>query len=412
MRRRHHRRQHHRLSSGQPNAGPATKGVARTKRELLGLKGFRLIFVASSILFLLHFYRFIQPIPEDNKPKWIPKVEKWRIDLVVPVTNQDDRLLRFSRFVGSMVHELNDKNRVAVDLRLIATRYPGDNSSREFLHELENLAHVPVSFEFPMTKFSRGCALNVLHAAACTGLRHLEQCAVAAMDVDMQVGMEFVENTIAAIWSNTSSNANTVYFPIVFSKFNNMTVKLVQYVIQNYTYEIFGKHQGLWRDFGYGMYAIPKHLLLLNRNLRFNDDLEGWGGEDKQFHQQMLDANITVIRSRDKGLIHVWHNKNCESSSFVGEEYKERCKNSRGMMEGSFFGYYLRDMKDNFCDCKEVPPTVRDGWRKGLKELMKKSIDDENEDDETPEGDEVLPEAITDNVSEMAMFCNVACQQP
>jgi hypothetical protein len=37
-----------------------------------------------------------------------------------------------------------------------------------------------------------------------------------------------------------------------------------------------------------------------------------WGGEDNDFHARVKrDPNMTIIRQNEKGLLHMWHDRNC-----------------------------------------------------------------------------------------------------
>jgi len=137
--------------------------------------------------------------------------------------------------------------------------------------------------------------------------------------------------------------AATAYFPIVYSEFNPQTVNLANKALQRH--EILRKastwqnvdHKGIFRSFGYGMWAMTGSDAA---GFRLSEEFQGWGGEDEAFYALIAD-HLNVIRMNEPGLLHKWHPKSCQVGSFVTEKRLLACQNSRDKVEGSVFGIYL-----------------------------------------------------------------------
>jgi len=241
------------------------------------------------------------------------------LDLGVPLAHQDHRLLSFCRDLGPTISQFQRTSNVRV--RLLISRFPDEafyqSDSTEFRTKLAHLARLPIDHivlvDVPphraTTKlFSRALALNVLHQAT----KKSSDSVLALLDVDMQVGPQFLQH--ALYWV-----APTIfYFPIVFSQFRPSTVELVKVVLPT-AYDQFSIHAGLWRSFGFGMYALSgtdAHLVQLS------ESFQGWGGEDNDLHQQVLERNYTVIRQEEYGLVHKWHPKYCTAGKYVSKDRK------------------------------------------------------------------------------------------
>ena len=204
-------------------------------------------------------------------------------------------------------------------------------------------------------QFHRAHARNVLHQNACGD----ETCMATSMDVDMQVLPIFFHRALLAAKLRLQA-----YFPVVFSEFNPDTVQLVQDFLHppnenegtdndsdnnnnNDDEEApsspllppFSKHRGLWRDFGYGMYALSGPDV---KRFQFNEQYQGWGHEDNDFYK-LVHNQMRVDRQHEHGLIHQWHPKDCSvGKDIVTEQQWIDCLNSRDVMEGSALGMLLR----------------------------------------------------------------------
>jgi chondroitin sulfate synthase len=75
------------------------------------------------------------------------------------------------------------------------------------------------------------------------------------------------------------------YFPIVFSEFRD--------------------GGGYWRDFGFGIMAAHKGDIV--RAGGFNTRIHGWGKEDVDLYSKCLKIGLTITRTTDPHLVHVYH---------------------------------------------------------------------------------------------------------
>jgi hypothetical protein len=242
-----------------------------------------------------------------------------QFDLAVPVSGQRDKLIHFARRVGMTIEELREKEEDrklnAIQINMVVTRFHKDDTSEDYRKELMELAKVPVRFaKRRNARFSRSVACNILHQSSCPDGK--SDCVLAVVDVDMRIGTEFIENTITIL---SESIEKTAYFPIVFSQYNPEKVDLVRKIFGGL--DTYSEHAGLWRDHGYGMYAVSKDVA---SRVSLDEEYYGWGGEDGDFYDAVEDMNFTMVRKRERGLIHVWHDKNCDDKSFVTDAYYDR----------------------------------------------------------------------------------------
>jgi hypothetical protein len=231
-------------------------------------------------------------------------------DIGVPIRGQDDKLLAFATFLGSSIRKFRDLNGdTTLDFRLLVTRYPDDDTTASFHSKLAEKAYLSldkVVFAPAVdTQFHRAFAINVLH-------KHTRQdtnAILAITDVDLQVGPHFFANALNFV------SFGTVYFPIVWSQFRPSNVRLVEAVLG--PLPKFHEHGGLWRSFGYGIYALSG--LDANETL-MDESFVGWGGEDNDFYARVQARNMVVRRQNEHDLVHVWHPKYCELGSFVSQK--------------------------------------------------------------------------------------------
>ena len=304
-----------------------------------------------------------------------------RLDIGVPVSGKAEAMDRFAKLFSQAMYDLRhnvDKGRF-VQVRLILSRNAGDDMSWEYRQRLKMHSGVDdvifATEQTPSTKFSRAKAINTISKFACqqqqqttdtlmpgtnstanetsstslgsTSTKGSKACVLGIVDVDMQVGVEFLVNSL-----NHVSPTN-VYFPVVFSNYRPSNVALVE-AFAGHPLEPFSEDTGWWRDHGYGMYSIygtgtylcmqlccvvyvldilkqrqtltslcPMYLIFDFLSLNYHTDIfkvtmnatkfQGWGKEDGDFYTRVINSprKFNVIRWKEPGLIHLWHPKVC-----------------------------------------------------------------------------------------------------
>jgi len=250
-------------------------------------------------------------IPPDVLPPidWSKPFPNTNIDIGVPVAGEDKKLVEFFRVLGNSIEEfrrLSESSQGSVKIRAVVTRYSQDDSSVEFRQRLAEEAVLPldqvlfVKSEEP--KFHRAYAINTLHSAT----KRDERSVLAIVDVDMDVGPRFIYNSLTVV------GKGRFYFPIVFSEYRPSNTRLVeQYLGMQHKYS---PHRGLWRGFGYGMYAISGADV---SNYKLDESFQGWGGEDTEFFKRVQKTAVKVVREKEYDLVHRWHAKYCDLDGFV-----------------------------------------------------------------------------------------------
>ncbi len=248
-------------------------------------------------------------IPEGLLPviDWMRPLPNNNLDIGVPVSGQDKKLIEFSHTLGKSIGEFSRQSGSEVTIRVIVTRFPQDDASVDFQQVLAQEAGLSkdqiVFTTSSQSKFHRAFAINMLHKAT----NEDERSVLAIVDVDMDVGPRFLYTSLAVV------KKSRFYFPIVFSQYRPSNVQLVEeYLGPQHKYS---KHRGMWRDFGFGMYSISGADVA---KYQLDESFQGWGGEDTEFYKRIRDDTLTTIhRDREYDLVHRWHAKYCELGSFV-----------------------------------------------------------------------------------------------
>ena len=229
-----------------------------------------------------------------------------QLDIGVPVSAENDKLIQFAKVLGTSISEFR-RNVIGIyKFRLLITRYPKDKKKAKLLREkLLKLSHVDSVLFIVVNKprFHRAEATNAIHKNACES----EQCVLTIVDVDMELEPGYLRNALLR------AAPKTIYFPVVWSQYRPSSVALVEAL--GGPLAKFSAQRGLWREFGYGMYAMSgKDALTLMMD---EANFKGWGGEDIDFYNRSKTLSFRIIRQRDPYLVHRWHPKICRLGSTV-----------------------------------------------------------------------------------------------
>jgi len=122
----------------------------------------------------------------------------------------------------------------------------------------------------------------------------------------LDVDMHFTDEVIARVRLNTIQTKQ-IYFPIIFSQYSP------QFSTQNNlnNRDIY-EDRGYWRQFGFGILSI------YNCDLQtvggFNVSIHGWGMEDVNLYDRIIQSSFTIFRSIDHQLVHIYHDIHCDHS--------------------------------------------------------------------------------------------------
>ncbi|CAD5116070.1 DgyrCDS5000 [Dimorphilus gyrociliatus] len=143
---------------------------------------------------------------------------------------------------------------------------------------------------------------------------------LGVFDVDLVI----TEGVIRRLIDNTIAGKQ-VYFPIFFSHFNpNVTGN------KSFENENIHDSQGTWRSTSYGVVGI--YAGDLRKIGGFNIKINGWGTEDIDFAEKVIGHNLTVFRSIDKNMIHLYHPIRCLVNNAIQENM---CTGIRSVISGS-----------------------------------------------------------------------------
>ena len=163
-------------------------------------------------------------------------------------------------------------------------------------------------------EFARGAGLH-------KGTEHFrDDQLLFIVDVDLDITTDFLQrcrlNTI---------QGKQVYFPVFFKRYH---AEFVDQYHRGNTSMLIARHNGHWAHYSYGM------VCLYSSDYRkaggFNLDMHGWGEEDVDFLNRVLDHGLEVFRAPDPGLVHNWHRKVCNKGTVTNVAAYEHCLMSKG----------------------------------------------------------------------------------
>ncbi|XP_068131189.1 chondroitin sulfate synthase 1 [Hyperolius riggenbachi] len=170
-------------------------------------------------------------------------------------------------------------------------------------------------------------------------------------DVDLVFTTEFLQRC----------RANTVlgqqmYFPIIFSQYDPKIVYAGKVPTDNYY--AFTQKTGFWRNYGFGITCVHKEDLL--RAGGFDVSIQGWGLEDVDLFNKVVQAGLKTFRSQEVGVVHIHHPVFCDPN-LDPKQYK-MCLGSKASTYGStqrLAELWLEKNDPNFGKTTHTNDTVR-----------------------------------------------------
>ena len=108
---------------------------------------------------------------------------------------------------------------------------------------------------------------------------------VFIVDVDIHFTVDVLDRV-----RKFTSFGRAAYFPIIFSEFLN-------------------GNGGYWRASGFGIMAAYKADIV--RAGGFDTSIEGWGKEDVDLYSKCLSIGLTITRTTNPQLVHIYHKASC-----------------------------------------------------------------------------------------------------
>lgn len=142
---------------------------------------------------------------------------------------------------------------------------------------------------------------------------------IFVVDVDLDISTDFLQRCrLNAI------KGKQVYFPVFFKLYNEDFVNRYR---GNHSLLI-ARHRGHWAHYSYGMVCIYASDYLKSGG--FDTSIHGWGEEDVDLLNKVLQSGLEVFRAPDPGLIHNWHSKMCNKEKVSNMAAYEHCLQSKG----------------------------------------------------------------------------------
>lgn len=244
-----------------------------------------------------------------------------RVNFIVPLSGRYKTLLRF-------VHNFEDaclKNRenVSLVIMLYSTEEEEENTSEETTAHIQKLKTKYPDYELRVISrdgpFSRGAALQ--HGSSLFAGNDL----LFFVDVDIY----FHQKALRRIRLSAVAG-RSVYFPIVFRQYDPRLVREKGENSRTSSAD-FDSQSGYWQHFGFGIVA------LINSDFRrsggFNLNIKGWGKEDVELYDKFISCNMSIFRSVDTGLVHIFHSIVCDPN--LDPAQHKMCTGSKAMSYAS-----------------------------------------------------------------------------
>uniref|UniRef100_A0A8C5M973 Hexosyltransferase n=1 Tax=Leptobrachium leishanense TaxID=445787 RepID=A0A8C5M973_9ANUR len=257
--------------------------------------------------FQLSASKFEHLLPKENK-----------INILVPLSGRFDM---FARFMANFEKVCLITNQ---NVKLVILLF-NDDSNPDKVKQVELMRDFRV--KYPKAdmqvmsvdgEFSRALALEAGSA------QFSNESLLFFCDVDLVFTTEFLQRCRA----NTIFGQQ-IYFPIIFSQYDPKIVYAGK--VQSNNNFAFTQKTGLWRNYGFGIACIHKGDLLHAGG--FDVSIHGWGLEDVDFFNKVIQAGVHIFRSQEVGVVHIHHPVFCDPN-LDPKQYK-MCLGSKASTYGS-----------------------------------------------------------------------------
>ncbi|KAM9711236.1 chondroitin sulfate synthase 1 isoform 1-T1 [Dama dama] len=273
---------------------------------------------SGSLSFLSNSLKKLVPfqLPGSKNEHKEPKEKK--INILIPLSGRFDM---FVRFMGNFEKTclIPNQNVKLVVLLFNSDSNPDKAKQVELMRDYRikypkaDMQILPVSGEF-----SRALALEVGSS------QFNNESLLFFCDVDLVFTAEFLQRCRA----NTVLGQQ-IYFPIIFSQYDPKIVYSGKVPSDNHF--AFTQKTGFWRNYGFGITCIYKGDLV--RVGGFDVSIQGWGLEDVDLFNKVVQAGLKTFRSQEVGVVHVHHPVFCDPN-LDPKQYK-MCLGSKASTYGS-----------------------------------------------------------------------------
>ncbi|XP_051896267.1 chondroitin sulfate synthase 1 [Pristis pectinata] len=245
-----------------------------------------------------------------------PKDQK--INILVPLSGRFEMFMRFmENFERTCL--ISNQNVKLVILLLNSDSNPDKTKQFELIRDYQvkypkaEIQVLPV-----LGEFSRALALH--HGAA----QFSNDSLLLFCDVDLIFTVDFLQRC-----RSNAVPGKQVYFPVIFTQYDPKIVHAGK--SPNNNNSAFTKKTGFWRHYGFGITCVYKSDLLLAGG--FNISIQGWGMEDVDLYNKVIQVGLKPFRSQEVGIVHIHHPIYCDPN-LEPNQYK-MCLASRASTYGS-----------------------------------------------------------------------------
>ena len=223
-----------------------------------------------------------------------------KVNFVIPLYGRPEPFLRFIKTFKNVVLKTNEN----VSLTVVFFR---DGKTKVQYKEIDRMIH-QLSTKYPSHNLHliplQGSFQRAIAFQKAVSL-FADNALLFLVDIDCSID----QNILHRIRCNTYQGKQA-YFPIMFSQYNPKIVSLFNTTYGGNENEMFASNNGYWRASSYGQVALYKSDF--DAVGGFNTDIRGWGKEDTDFASRIIHKKLSIFRSPDRGLVHIYHKIKCD----------------------------------------------------------------------------------------------------